>query len=55
MAKVLYIVNKRIFADSLEQALIKEKKAKVDEIYVDPKFREQNGYKDVPNVGFKTK
>lgn len=62
MKKDLYIIRKFIFADSIEDAIIKEKKARVNEIWIDEECRKQRIYKhmddtvydkEIKNLGFK--
>lgn len=53
MAKDLYVINKFIMADSAEEALKKEKKAKVSEIFVDSEWRKHKIEKLIDKAFYK--
>ncbi len=48
----LYVVRKYIYAPSAEAALKLEKKAPVDDVWVDDKWKELNTQKEDATIGY---
>lgn len=60
--KELYIIRKFVFANSIEETIKKDRKAKVNECWLDEESRKQRIYKSIDdthndkelkNIGFK--